>query len=496
MGSKHDCWGRIEVVPLGAGYTSPTAGSTILEVDRQEYVWRPVVRLRGDLPANYCVALEAKASQEAGRRFFPNDVDLFVRNASLGGLAILSAIKQLNAEQRKTYNLMRLIYLHGRRVQEALLRNVRRPVDLLALGVEAELGSRDILPEHLGLDVHGNGVRWGVSRLLREGEQEAKARNLEKCAPADFIRLGLLAAARLNPIEISQLAPEEAVGWLRLALFDLGPADVPIDEKTKLEVIARFQEAVYKHSDDSDEAFTNWFLANRDNIVYQISKRKSGPGPIERLVVRDVLLELVFEALRYTGQCLHIQMFDFLRAIEPPLSGGEKAVFEILYCERPWLGGVPLAVLHRYFEPAREAILDLWDDSENLEKAGVLLRVLQYHATMVINRRTADRTAKRKGSPPEQVELPPNDVGPVARESSEDNLLNLNDLGERLITIAKVRCQCATATNTTAHFDIQRSSAVSVDVDFRCSRCGQVQRQAFSFDQVTQIVSAKDEPPE
>jgi hypothetical protein len=491
----HDCWGRVEVVPLESSETSPNAGSTTLAVDDHQYVWRPSRQLDA-LPADYRVELNAMSRHGSGRRFWPSDRDSFVQNASLGGLAILDAIKQLDGEHRSTYHLMRLIHLHGPRVQEALLRNLRRPVDLLALGVESEVGSPNILPEDLGLDAFGKGDRWSVSRLIKEGEREADARNLEDCTPGDFIRLGVLAAARRNPIEISQLDVDEAVGWLRLALFDLGPADVRIDENTKLVVITRLREAVHKHLEDSEEAFTKWFVTERDNIVHQIAKRKSGPGPIERVVVREVLLELVFDSLRYAGQCLHIQMFDFLRAIEPSLDASEKAIFELLYCEQPWLGGVPLAVLHRYFEPAREAILDLWNDPENPEKAGVLLRVLQYQAVMVTKRREADRAAKRRESASVEVRLKPSDVGPVAQESLEETLLRLADLGKRLITVAKVRCQCAVATKLTAYFDLEGSSVDSVDVGFTCGQCGCSQRLTFSCDQVSQVLLAKDEPPE
>ncbi len=403
--SVGSCWGVIETRPLGSDRAAKRRGVLgPVEIERQAHYWRPIHEISGALPHGYCVSLNSMSLRGGDRRFHTDEPNAFLLNASLGGFAILCRVKQLTPAQRNTYNLMRLVFQYGPLVQEKLTRTLKRPVDLLA--VANQVGSRDILPEDLGLDAAGNGTRWTVGRLMLEGQKEAEARQLCNVSQEQIIRLGLVAAARLNRLPASQLTVEEAARLLRLVLFDLGAADVPIDEPTKEEVIERFQRALHNHLGDSTAEFDKWFFAQRDGIVRQISTKKSGPGPIERAVVRDVLLDLVFEALRYTGQCVHVLMRDFLRAVDPPLDTNEQGDFELLYNAQRWLGGVPLIMLHRYFGPVREAMLDLWADPGNPENIGLFLRVLQYHARMVSKRREADRMAKRVGPAAARSEFP------------------------------------------------------------------------------------------
>ena len=393
-------WGTIEVEPLGSNQiTGRTVGSPTLEVDFHKYEWRPSAEIREHLPEDYRVSLNAMSCRGECRRLYPEDPDEFVRNALLGGSAILTRVKHLDAEHRHTYNLMRLLFQYGPLVREALDRTFSRAVDLMVLGtLQQELGCADVLPDSLGRNAAGKGKRWTIHRLIEAGQEEAKARELRRFSSTDIIRLGLHSAARRNPVDIGGLTTEQAAGLLRLSLFDLGPANVPVDEATKAEVLGRLQDALERHLADSDEDFDEWFFQKRDGIVHQISKRKSGPGPIDRAVVREVLLEAVFHSMQYMGQCVNAQMFDFVQAIQPPLSHDDRALFEVLYFAQPWLAGIPLAVVHRYFAPTREAIEDLWLDPRDPEKAGVLLRVLQYHGEMVSKRRQADRAAKQVGA--------------------------------------------------------------------------------------------------
>ena len=167
---KHDCWGRIEVVPLGAAETSPNAGSTILAVDDHQYVWRPIREL-DSLPGDYRVELNAMSRHGGGRLFWPSDRDSFVQNASLGGLAILDAIKQLDGEHRSTYHLMRLIHLHGPRVQEACCETCGALSTCSRWVSSRKLAHPIFCPRISGLDAFGKGGRWSVGRLIKEGEE-------------------------------------------------------------------------------------------------------------------------------------------------------------------------------------------------------------------------------------------------------------------------------------------------------------------------------------
>jgi len=485
-------WGTIEVEPLESNrITGRTVGAPTLEVDRRRYVWRPEDEIRRELPDGYCVPINVMSRQGEGRRFYPDDPYSFVLNASLGGLAILTHVKNLDGEHRNTYNLMRLVFQYGPLVRERLNRTFKRAVDLMVLGTpRRELECKDILPESLGRDALGKGERWTIWPLKEAGRKEAKARELRRFSNSDVIRLGLLAAARRNPVDTSRLTTDEASGLLRLALFDLGPADVPVDEATKQEVIGRFQESLRSHLADAVEDFNEWFFHNRDGIVKQVSTRKSGPRPIERTVVREVLLELVFLALRYTGQCVDVQMRAFVEEIDPPLNPDEKAIFELCYFGQPWLAGIPLVVLYRYFAPIREAIQDLWADPGSSKKAGVLLRVLQYHAEMVSKRRQADRVAQQMGAVPEPRKTKVSANTPD--DSEEDQLFRMSDLGTKLIGDSNVKCECGAELDFSG-FDFASATEETVPVECVCSGCGAKQRRPFSFEEASKALRAMAE---
>jgi hypothetical protein len=204
----------------------------------------------------------------------------------------------------------------------------------------------------------------------------------------------------------------------------------------------------------------------------------------------------VFQALRYTGQCVDIQMRAFVQSIEPQLTPDERAVFEQMYFAQSWLGGIPLVVLHRYFAPLREAIEDLWLDPENAEKAGVLLRVLQFHAEMVTKRREADRLAKLRGdAAPKHCELVPDDLGPTAAHSLEELLFDLNELGKGLARVFKVRCECGADTSPQARFNIKGGSEDSIAVVFECPQCHRKQQRSFSYVDVSTVLLDEDEQP-
>jgi hypothetical protein len=80
-------WGTITVAPVEktSRITRRAIGAATLEVDRQEYEWRPPAEIGRDLPDNYRVSLSAMSCGGEGRRLYPEDPDEFVLNASLGG---------------------------------------------------------------------------------------------------------------------------------------------------------------------------------------------------------------------------------------------------------------------------------------------------------------------------------------------------------------------------------------------------------------------------
>jgi hypothetical protein len=479
-------WGTIDIVPLGTSQITPRAiDEGELVADLHRYTWRPSVEVASHLPSDFSLSLTAVSNGGVERRFQPDlDPFSFSLTAALGGFAILRAMQNLNAEQRNTYDLMRLVFQHGRIVQEALTRRFHRTQDLAVTGdARYAVDDDDVLPDNLGLDGQGRDRKWRMGDLMRSGREEARRRRLREASDADFVRLGILCAARHNPIDAESLSVAEARRLLRFNLFDLGPADCHIDENTKEEIVARFREALDRHLADSTEEFDRWFFEKRDGIVHQISKRKSGLGPIAREVVRQTLLELVFDSLPYNGQCVHIQMYAFAGAILPSLTDSERSVFELQYCSQPWLGDVPLILLHRYLQPMREAIIDMWDEPQIREHPGVLLRVMQFHGEMVRKRREADRAAKRGNPDPGRRIFLSESI------ESDEECPDFDELKDELIRASHLDCRCGESARFSAVLDWQSASEDAIDVEFSCGGCGSKQRRSFAVDEVRRILA-------
>jgi hypothetical protein len=478
--SQADQWGTVTVQRLASREISTrTDGRSPVMTEQDVYEWRPLPVLSPNLPKGYSVSLTALSARGKGRRFQPtDDTRALALFASLGGLAILNEVTKLDAEQRNTYNLMRLLFQHAPLVREALDRRFDRIQDLsVSRGQRDDVDDADVLPDTIGLDDSGRGRRWRVGGLIQAGQREAADREIQNPSEADLIRLGVVAAARLNPVDVTNLTTSDAARFLRVALFDLGPAEVRIDAATEQEVTGRLFEAIHPHLDDSVENFRRWFFDKRDGI-----------GQILRPIVRQVVLEKVFESLQYTGQCVHVQMQVIANEIDPALDDDERSIFEATYCEQPWLGGLPLLVLRRYFGPIREAVQDLWLEPHNAQYQGVLLRVLQFQGEMIRKRREADRKAK-KGDAKQRRVL--HTDRPLTREeySLQSQELDLRELAREVSRVLKLSCKCGTASDFQARFDLESSSQDAVEIDFICDQCGKAQRCKVSSAQIARIAS-------
>jgi hypothetical protein len=236
---------------FGNVITGPTSASDDEFTCEYKYcVWRPHSDLR--LPEGFELKLKCLVGTDGVRRFSPClGHELFVMNAALAGQAILERCKSLSREQRASYGLMRLIYQQQERLQERFRRRFTRISDLrITKAARTSVDEADVLPDWLGLDSNGRGIKWSDAELVRRGKQAIGNDNVddETC-----IRHGLIEAARLNPIDVSEMTEDEETArrYLRVVLFDLGPAsESSITEETKKLVEARLLAAIDKHLDD------------------------------------------------------------------------------------------------------------------------------------------------------------------------------------------------------------------------------------------------------
>lgn len=327
----------------------------------------------------------------------------------------------------------------------------------------------------MDLDRGGSGNRWTVDGLMDRGRAQALQEGNRRPDEERCISTGLLLAARLNPIEPTSLSEAQALGLVRMSLFDAGPVS-GMDEQTRQAVIERFLTGLERHLNDNTEHFDRWFFAQRDNLVHQIAKQKKHGGPIAREVVRQALLDLVFKSYGYVSDCLCLQMQDFLQALPEPLTPAERTLFEVFYFKQGYLGGLSLLLLKDRFTFLKGALLDILAAPGEPGPISVLLRLLSYYEEMSSVRRGVDRDLKRSSL---RDEAPGRGSGQKPLDA-DTSCMSVSDLHERrrqtidqLRADRGLRCHCANAgtwTASLARTDIDSSSR-TIFVEFECTEC-------------------------
>jgi hypothetical protein len=85
------------------------------------YTWRPRAGLATDLPVGFRIAMDCLAGRDGLRRFAPaGGLKAFLLEASLGGWAILSRVRNLDGEHRFAHHEMRLLFQQAPLLREHL----------------------------------------------------------------------------------------------------------------------------------------------------------------------------------------------------------------------------------------------------------------------------------------------------------------------------------------------------------------------------------------
>jgi hypothetical protein len=253
---------------------------------------------------------------------------------------------------------------------------------------------------------------------------------------------------------------------LRFVLFDLGPANA-VDKTTRRRVRDRFIEAVRRHRDDSHEAFQRWLTKNFDNVVHQISKKTKPDGPIDRVTVRQAIVEDSFESHFEVAESMDVGMKAFAASLRIPLNRDEKIAFATCYQSQPWLGGLTLLMLNAHFPFLRPAVIELLNDPRSTEARGTLVRMLLFYGEMASKRREADRDAKKRG-------LARNRAGRPAKYSARgvDALQPRRDLTKEFVSHLRetraINCKCSDGGCWSLNADRFKSDH---RVKLKCERC-------------------------
>jgi hypothetical protein len=454
--------------------TSGQNPSESISFERTSYRWHPCSDAQLDLPPGFCLALEALSGRDRNRRFTPGPegVLAFIIQASLAGHAILTRCRCIDSERRFSYHTMRLLYQLAPKLREHLGRSFHREQDLYVPrhGTLGEVG-QSCLPPDIGLANGEMGRPWTPANLIEQGRVKASELGADTMDTPLCIRLGFLEAARRNPLDPGRLTEAEARQLVRAALFDLGPAEKVIDPPLADLVMERLLGALEKHCADDTDAFNRWLFETFDNVVHQISKRKC---PIDRAIVRATILEAVFRAFTYVGDCVHQFAVDFRRAIIPELSPEECAFFDAVYLRQNHLGGLPLILLHDRFEFLREIILEIWQRPTDPQLTGVLLRMLHYYGEVARVRREGDRNYKKQRhhlnhEGRSAVVVPLDADRDAVPEASRDRF-------QKIVACLREKCRAACRCGTYLHHHAQLLEEETTDavvaITDTCGECG------------------------
>lgn len=494
----HSRWGHITVVEPGEQeLASPYNSEPVVSIHKARYVWRPnpCLSLRD---VWFKIEFDCLTGPDGTRRFVPaTTTDEFVLLASVIGFQILAETRELTAEQKFSYHAMRLLYQHAGRLRESYGRTFKRRADLLITAqVRGDHNDVDVLPNGLGTFEHGGENKWSVNELISRGRAAATDAGIAKPDEQTCIRWGLYEAARLNPIDTQSLSQEDTRTLIRLTLFDLGPVAESVDEEIKARVVERLCEAIKKHQADANEAFHTWFFENLDNIVHQIAKRTKGGGTVDRETVRQVILELVFDAHIYVADCVQLAVEAFLAALPAALSPDGRQLFKAIYYRQNELGGLPLVMLRNRFSDMHEAAVDVLNAPTDPSRMGVLLRLFQYYAEMASKRRRADREYKdrrqhRNAAGRTSINLEIGNFDTVTPNSPSE----FSNIASELRRRRGANCNCANTDSWVAMVGDSTSSDKPVIHD-GCTVCDHFESYEVSIDELRDIASqfGRNEP--
>ena len=479
--TTHSAHGRLTIRDLRRDESKPGTHWV-----RARYVWRPPPELVAGVPENFKLELDVLTGRDGVRRIVPKQtVATFIRHAAVGGVALLAARTSMDDETRFSYRMMLMLSQQAHRFREHLDRGFRRESDLYrSTGRRNGGDSSHILPEELGLYPRQHGPGWNPADVLDHGRRAASKSNP---TTAELIRLGLLEAARRNPLDPNAISEAQAGSLVRMALF-ADPGNEPLAEAQFSEIQSRLLEAVQKQDRKPGAQFWKWLYDDLDNIVHAIAKRKTRGIRLNRMEVRRGILELVTQSHRYVGDCVHVQMQALAASLPTPLSPTEQSQFDAVYSRQKYLGGLPLVLLRDRFDFLKEAILDVWDEPNDHERTGVLLRMLDYYGQMARNKRESDRAAKSTSRYREETGR---SGTTVSIDEQRDHLSKPDDPFQTLAAVLRecrrAKCQCPGTHGWSARIVGDDVNAEQVEIEDGCRVCGHVELVTYARETIAAV---------
>lgn len=356
--------------------------------------WEPPYQVARQLPEGFALEFECWVGKDGIRRFLPaKPLPAFVFEASLAGHAIL-VDRDKEEQSELSHCEARLFNQFARCIREYLGETIKlgRLLNLSRAG-RPDAGTKDILPEDIGVNPDGSGERWNVAQFKEIGCQAAKAAGIANPTPDEIAWFALYEAAKRNPLRTSD---GEAEDLMKVAFYTLGPEGTKVDEAAIVYVAKQVRASLKDHLNDSTEEFEQWIKDPKSNLITRVSKRKDCQWTKEE--VRRAMLELGWRSFKRLAECIDACMRTVASALPKRLTNKEKRLFARIYLAHQDLGRIPLVFLQDRFEVIGKAILEIWRNPGSRKAVGVLRRLIWFYAEVVANRRAGDRQYKRRSS--------------------------------------------------------------------------------------------------
>jgi hypothetical protein len=360
------------------------------------YTWQPPYAVGCQLPNGFALRLECLSYKSGFRLFLPTvSYRALVHEASLAGHSMLSDRGKIKTNCEFSFHEARLFNQFSRHTRDYLGTTIKlgRVLQISRAG-RPDSGTKDILPEDVGLKASGTGRRWSVGQLKKEGLRSALDFGIVRPTPDQIAEYGLWQAAKLDPLAATA---KEATSLVRMALYATGPENVKVGRAANQYVAKQIRASLHDHLSDSTAEFDRWITDPKANLLNRISKRADCEYSVEE--VRAAMLELGWQSFELLAMSSAEALKAFAAAMPQPLSRAEQTIYADMYLARRNIGGVPLAVLHDRLGFLQPAIQDIWAHPEERDRLiGVYMRMLNYYSELISNRRAGDRIYKRSSA--------------------------------------------------------------------------------------------------
>jgi hypothetical protein len=351
--------------------------------------WIPDRRVVRRVPTGFVLPLTV-ARINGVRHLRPvADVELFLKQAFVGGHALLAALGYLDQGHRQTYRLMSLLLNWS---------NSKRRTHARIIGRKMDLGGGSVLPLGLTIPSPKGAKPVTADMLLTLGESLIE----ELGHPSqDFgqssqsidriVDHGLLAVACQSP-GTEKIPLDDAERMLRIALFGVDQGAPLRDPGRFARVEENLIDLVHGHLTDDDAAFEKW-LGDLSGICRSLSRRTE-LSDVTREEVRYVLFDLLLRAHAYVSQCVEVQMRYICNLVRPPLEIAEFRDVTLWYGRQNWLASCAPVVLHSRFAMLSATITMLKRHPDRPHWWQAFLQAVQWKSQIVSARRDIERQKK------------------------------------------------------------------------------------------------------